>query len=78
MGRLVRRFEITEDDRPRYGITHSVTVWNSIDGKTYYSCGIGRFCKSEEEAYKYIEDFVQNDEVAPGPYTPDIVLAYEK
>jgi hypothetical protein len=49
--------KINELHFPVDGYTHDVQVWTSIDnGSTYYHCGVGRYCKSRDEAIKARDD----------------------
>lgn len=45
----IERFSFPVDDYEYY-----VRVWFSVDGgQTYAYCGIGRFCRTEQEAQEY-------------------------
>lgn len=48
------RFKISKSENKDYPINVTVLVFS--DGK-YYSVGIGRFCKTNEEAEKYIDNY---------------------
>ena len=73
-----REFTIEKDYHPHHGTVYTVTVWTTVDGITYYDCG-GRYCKSEEEAQKYIEDYKQGIIHNSEDYKrqPVVVLAYK-
>ena len=50
------KYEIEKPAFPVDGYNYNVKVLISIDGgENFYYCGIGKFCKTEEEAAEYIE-----------------------
>jgi hypothetical protein len=38
---------------------YNVQVLTSVDGENYFYCGIGKFCRTEEEANNYITEYEQ-------------------
>lgn len=58
----MRKYVIEKLAFPLDGIyNYNAKVLTSTDGgKTYWYCGIGKFCKTEEEAQEYINDFAAN------------------
>ena len=51
------RYTVEKFDHPSQGILYNVKKWACVDGENYYYCGNGKYCKSEEEARKYIMDY---------------------
>ena len=50
--------KIIVNDNPNHplGYRYNVQIWNSVDGgKSFYYCGIGRFCKTMDEVHNYIK-----------------------
>lgn len=56
---ISRKYKIEKCSFPIDGIyTHNAQVWLSVDGgKSWYYCGIGKFCKSEADAIAFCESY---------------------
>lgn len=53
--RTVKKIIIKELSFPLDGVyKYDAQLWTSIDGgKTFYHCGVGKYCKTLEEAEEY-------------------------
>ena len=55
---VIRKFQIEKLAFNVDGFHYNVSVWISVDdGKTFYYCGIGKFCKTREDCKRYIADY---------------------
>lgn len=55
---IKRKYEISELSFPVDGYKWDAKVWLSVDGgDNYYYCGIGKYCKTKEEAEAYCADY---------------------
>lgn len=58
MASIKHKYHIEKPAFPIDGYNFNVQVWISVDGgKTFCYCGIGKFCKTEDEAVEYIEKY---------------------
>lgn len=56
----MKKFKIQKLAFPVDGYQFNAQVWISVDGgKTYAYCGIGKFCKTEQEAQEFFEQYKQ-------------------
>ena len=53
---MFKKYIIKKLDMPVHGNAYNVQEWTSTDGKNFYYCGFGRFCKTQEEAKEYIKN----------------------
>lgn len=55
MGKMKNRYEIKKlDFTIDGGYNYDVQIWSSTDGgETYFHCGLGKFCRTLEEALAY-------------------------
>ena len=51
---LKRKYNIDRIDNPVDGYGYNVQVFMTVDGENFYYCGIGKFCKTEQDAQDYI------------------------
>ena len=53
--RIVKKIIIKELSFPLDGVyKYDAQLWTSLDGgKTFYHCGVGKYCKTLEEAEEY-------------------------
>lgn len=55
---IKRKYEIKKLHFPVDIFNYDAQVWISTDGgENYYHCGIGKFCKTEEDANNYINEY---------------------
>ena len=68
--RIQRKVEVkraSEFMQSEMGFRFDCKLYTSIDyGQTFYHCGYGRFCKTEEEAVDYVNNQTDMQTVAPG------------
>lgn len=58
MASVKHKYNIEKTDFPIDGYKFNVQVLISVDGgENFYYCGIGTFCKTEEEATEYIAQY---------------------
>lgn len=58
MASVKHKYNIEKTAFPIDGYNFNVQVLISVDGgKNFYYCGIGKFCKTEEEAAEYIAQY---------------------
>lgn len=59
MANIMRHYHIDETSYPIDGVyTHDAKVFLSVDGgENFYYCGIGRFCKSRDEAEAWCAEY---------------------
>ena len=58
MASVKHKYNIEKTAFPIDGYNFNVQVLISVDGgKSFYYCGIGKFCKTEEEAAEYIAQY---------------------
>ena len=52
--KIMRKTTIEQLAFPVAGYEYDVKVWISVDGgQTYAHCGLGKFCRTEQEAQEY-------------------------
>jgi len=58
---IKRKYEVEKTSFPIDGVyNYSARVLISIDGgENYYYCGIGKFCKTEEEASEWCKRYAE-------------------
>lgn len=58
MANIKHKYHIEKPAFPIDGYKFNVQVLISVDGgENFYHCGIGKFCKTEEEAMEYIAQY---------------------
>lgn len=62
MARLLHRYITQQLHFPVNGYLYYVQRMGSVDGgKTFWYCGYGKYCKTEEEAREYINKSIEED-----------------
>ena len=52
---------INKMDFPTDDYIYDAAMWHSLDGKTWWHCGFGRYCKTLEEALRYKEEMERGE-----------------
>ena len=64
--KIMRKVTIEKFDFPidREGtLNYDVQIWTSVDGgQTYYHCGHGKACRTEQEAREYAASIPETEE----------------
>ena len=59
---IKHKFNIKRLTFPVDGYEFDVQIWISVDGgKNFYHCGLGKFCKTKQEAEKYINAYIKEN-----------------
>ena len=56
---IKRKYQIEKTSFPIDGIyNYNASVWLSVDGgENYYYCGIGKFCKTYQDAKQFCDEY---------------------
>ena len=79
MTSVKHEYNIEKTAFPIDGYNFNVQVLISVDGgKNFYYCGIGKFCKSEEEAAEYIAQYKKENPDTQVTTTYNYRIAYSR